>query len=116
MEMKVLLFVFLLVDLGFLALVDAFWRLQCFGIVAEAQIDPIVSPGKISSHVHTVKGANGMLLNSVTNYYRVYIPRCDPIPLSHQVCVLLDAASGRLSRFYLYIELPGVAQLRLHKL
>ena len=37
----------------------ALWRLQCDGIVAQAMIDPIMSPGNVSGHVHTAKGANG---------------------------------------------------------
>ena len=36
----------------------AFWRLQCFGVVARGQIDPIMSPGEVSGHVHSVKGPN----------------------------------------------------------
>ena len=90
MDLKLLVSVVLLLQLVDLGFVDAFWRLQCFGIVAEAQIDPIVSPGKISSHVHTVKGANGMLLESVAGCLAdnsIYIPHCDSAPMSRQVCL-----------------------------
>src|SRR6266850_3500320 len=38
---------------------NAFWRLPCAVPVLDCRIDPIVSPGKASSHVHTVHGSNG---------------------------------------------------------
>ena len=38
----------------------AYWRMSCMGVAGIARIDPIVSPGEISSHVHTIKGASGM--------------------------------------------------------
>ena len=37
----------------------ALWRLQCEGISGMARIDPLVSPGKASSHMHTIKGGSG---------------------------------------------------------
>ena len=44
----------------------AFWRLSCMGIAGIARIDPLISPGKQSGHVHTIKGASGMFrLNAV---------------------------------------------------
>lgn len=35
--------------------VDAFWRMNC-GLMETGRIDPIVTPGKISSHVHKLAG------------------------------------------------------------
>jgi hypothetical protein len=37
--------------------VDAFWRMVC-GTVAVGRIDPIVNPGGISGHCHTIAGPN----------------------------------------------------------
>ena len=48
----------LLLSLGSLTgLSDAFWRMSC-SIIQTSRIDPIVSPGKISSHVHKIAGAS----------------------------------------------------------
>jgi hypothetical protein len=41
--------------------VTAFWRLQCEGIAGISRIDPIISPGKVSAHAHSIKGASGKL-------------------------------------------------------
>lgn len=35
----------------------AFWRLLCHGQLGSGRIDPIVSPGKPSNHVHAGFGA-----------------------------------------------------------
>ena len=48
-----------IISLGLINNVDAFWRLQCFGRLGTAMMDPIVSPGEMSSHEHTVKGGSG---------------------------------------------------------
>lgn len=48
-----------IVSLGLINNADAFWRLQCFGRLGTAMMDPIVSPGAVSSHEHTVKGGSG---------------------------------------------------------
>ena len=39
--------------------VSAFWRLLCMGVAGVARIDPLISPGKQSGHVHTIKGSSG---------------------------------------------------------
>ena len=36
---------------------DAFWRMSC-SVIQEGRIDPIVSPGKVASHVHKISGAS----------------------------------------------------------
>lgn len=38
---------------------DAYWRMSCPGTVFTGRVDPIVSPGKVSGHVHVVLGGNG---------------------------------------------------------
>lgn len=38
---------------------SAFWRMPCPGRVATERLDPIVSPGKVAGHVHTISGSNG---------------------------------------------------------
>jgi hypothetical protein len=37
---------------------DAFWRMPCHDRTALLRLDPIVDPGKPSSHGHTIHGGN----------------------------------------------------------
>lgn len=54
----------LLLSLGFLTgFSDAFWRMSC-SIIQTGRIDPIVSPGEVSSHVHKISGASNIGPNS----------------------------------------------------
>lgn len=39
--------------------VDAFWRLPCRGMLANARIDPIVDTGKAATHAHSIQGSSG---------------------------------------------------------
>ena len=43
----------------FLTPVDAYFRHLCHGQLARGRIDPIISPGKLSMHVHNIQGASG---------------------------------------------------------
>lgn len=43
----------------FLPEVSAFWRLPCNNPVSIERSDPIVSPGVVASHLHTIMGGNG---------------------------------------------------------
>lgn len=36
---------------------NAFWRMNC-GIIQRGRIDPLVSPGAIAAHVHTIVGGS----------------------------------------------------------
>lgn len=35
---------------------NAFWRLPCHERVGLARMDPIMNPGQVSGHVHTIHG------------------------------------------------------------
>jgi hypothetical protein len=52
-----------LLNLGLLAAavspVAAFWRLPCKAPLVVERTDPIVNPGALSSHLHTIMGGNG---------------------------------------------------------
>ncbi|KAK3945169.1 hypothetical protein QBC46DRAFT_134366 [Diplogelasinospora grovesii] len=37
----------------------AFWRMECRGRVGLARIDPLISPGEVSQHAHTIHGSSG---------------------------------------------------------
>ncbi|KAF7163277.1 hypothetical protein CNMCM5623_008298 [Aspergillus felis] len=45
-------------------LTDAFWRLPCRGRSGLARIDPLMDPGKPSSHVHAVHGSGGFSMSA----------------------------------------------------
>ncbi len=38
---------------------SAFWRLPCNAPLVVERADPIVSPGNVSGHLHTIMGGNG---------------------------------------------------------
>ena len=38
---------------------QAYWRLECHGIAGIGRVDPLVNPGEVSNHVHSIKGASG---------------------------------------------------------
>jgi hypothetical protein len=38
---------------------DAFFRMSCPGRIVRDRVDPIVNPGKIAGHVHTISGGSG---------------------------------------------------------
>jgi hypothetical protein len=38
---------------------QAFWRLPCKSPIVVERADPIVEPGAVSNHVHTIMGGNG---------------------------------------------------------
>ena len=69
-----------LLSLGSLTgLSDAFWRMSC-STIQTGRIDPIVSPGKVASHVHRIAGASS---------------KCSVLPkwlFSGQADVMLDIA------------------------
>ncbi|RDW93055.1 DUF1996 domain-containing protein [Aspergillus mulundensis] len=49
---------------AFLGVADAFWRLPCRGRSGLARMDPLVSPGEASYHVHTIHGSKGFGLDA----------------------------------------------------
>jgi hypothetical protein len=38
---------------------EAFFRMSCPGRIVRERLDPIVNPGKVAGHVHTVSGGSG---------------------------------------------------------
>ena len=42
---------------------NAFWRMSC-GIIQTGRIDPIVTPGEVTSHVHKIAGASSESLHA----------------------------------------------------
>lgn len=50
----------------FVSQTSAFWRMPCAGPVVTERADPVVNPGLVSGHVHTVMGASNF--NYTTTY------------------------------------------------
>jgi hypothetical protein len=42
--------------------VGAFWRMPCLSRSGLAQIDPLVSKGTVSGHVHAIRGSSGIFI------------------------------------------------------
>ncbi|KAI8943290.1 hypothetical protein NX059_001310 [Plenodomus lindquistii] len=53
----------LLSTLGLIATANAFFRMSCPGRIVRERLDPVVAPGAISSHVHTISGGSGFSAN-----------------------------------------------------
>lgn len=49
---------------AFSGLADAFWRLPCRGRAGAARMDPLMSSGEPSYHVHAVHGSNGFSMTA----------------------------------------------------
>lgn len=52
---------------GLASSVDAFWRMPCRARSGLARIDPLISPGTVSTHAHAIHGSSGM---SVSIYWK----------------------------------------------
>lgn len=49
--------------LGLASGANAFWRMECPGRLDVARLDPIVDPGKLSTHAHSIHGSSGFSEN-----------------------------------------------------
>ncbi|RSL89067.1 hypothetical protein CEP51_001422 [Fusarium floridanum] len=54
------------VTAGLIGGAHAFWRMECPGRVGLARLDPIIDPGKISMHAHSIHGSSGFSDTSST--------------------------------------------------
>ncbi|KAF4551144.1 Hypothetical protein D9617_14g076000 [Elsinoe fawcettii] len=62
---------------------DAFWRMQCPGRIMTSRMDPIVNPGAISGHVHTISGGNAF--NYTMNYDDTQKSTCSSCPIKQDL-------------------------------
>jgi len=53
---------------------SAFWRMPCSGPIVTERADPIISPGKVSGHVHTIYG--GSAFNFTMDYAEARAAEC----------------------------------------
>jgi len=63
--------------------VSAFWRMPCPGRLVLERVDPIISPGEVSGHVHTVSGGSGFGFS--TNYSQQRASACTSCPIKQDL-------------------------------
>lgn len=61
----------------------AFWRMPCPGRVVTERADPIVSPGQVSGHVHTISGGNGF--GFTMDYAQARASDCSSCPIKEDL-------------------------------
>ncbi|KAI7553806.1 WSC-domain-containing protein [Hortaea werneckii] len=66
-----------------LAPTEAFWRMPCPGRLLLERIDPIVDPGEVSGHVHTVSGGSGFGFN--TSFEQQRASACSSCPIKQDM-------------------------------
>lgn len=73
--------------LGLLALyaaeASAFWRMMCPSRVVQQRADPIMSPGEVAGHVHTISGGNGFKFEM--NYDDARNSDCSSCPIKQDL-------------------------------
>ncbi|KAF2156578.1 hypothetical protein K461DRAFT_308871 [Myriangium duriaei CBS 260.36] len=68
---------------AFAAPSHAYWRMQCPGRLLEARMDPIVTPGGIASHAHTISG--GSAFNYEMTYEDTQNAACSSCPIKQDL-------------------------------
>ncbi|KAK1148182.1 hypothetical protein N8T08_010827 [Aspergillus melleus] len=73
--------------LGLLALyatsASAFWRMMCPSRLVQQRADPIMSPGEVAGHVHTISGGNGFKFDM--NYDDARNSDCSSCPIKQDL-------------------------------
>ncbi|TKA62589.1 hypothetical protein B0A49_13496 [Cryomyces minteri] len=62
---------------------SAFWRMSCPGRIATERADPVVSPGVVSGHVHTISGGNGF--GFTMDYAQARASQCSSCPIKEDL-------------------------------
>ncbi|KAK6394058.1 hypothetical protein LTR65_001904 [Meristemomyces frigidus] len=62
---------------------SAFWRMPCPGRLVMERIDPIMSPGAVSGHVHTVSGGSGF--GFTTDFEQQRASACSSCPVKQDL-------------------------------
>ena len=67
----------------FTSTTSAFWRMPCPSRLIQERIDPIVYPGYVSAHVHTVSGGNGFGFNMT--FAQARASECSSCPIKEDL-------------------------------
>ena len=61
----------------------AFWRMPCLSRLIDERADPLLSPGAISPHVHSIAGGNGFAL--LEDYAQARTATCSSCPIKQDL-------------------------------
>jgi hypothetical protein len=61
----------------------AFWRMPCPGRLVDERADPIISPGQVSGHAHTIVGGNGF--GFTMDYDQARSSECSSCPIKQDL-------------------------------
>lgn len=83
----------LVVTLALAGSTDAFFSMNCAGRIVRERLDPIVNPGKVAGHVHTISGGSGFSANMTYEDARASTcsscpPKVHFIPTPHNTLLL----------------------------
>ncbi|KIO24201.1 hypothetical protein M407DRAFT_26397 [Tulasnella calospora MUT 4182] len=56
-------FVAILASLASVEVANAWFRLPCAQPMVQERVDPIIAPGQISQHLHSIHGGNAFSMN-----------------------------------------------------
>jgi hypothetical protein len=107
MDLSFFRFVHVALVLGLAAQSNAYWVLGCGKPIAIERLDPIVSPGTISSHAHSIMGGNAF--DWVLDYNKTQTSNCTTCGVSKDLSnywvpkVYFHAANGS----YISVEQVG---------
>lgn len=80
----------------------AFWRMGCRGRTGLVRIDPLVSPGTISEHIHAIHGSSGF--SEKASYQELMNGKCTSCEVAedksaywHPALYFQDATTGKFS-------------------
>ncbi|TFK33440.1 hypothetical protein BDQ12DRAFT_766806 [Crucibulum laeve] len=109
------LFAFTLLSLS---IVDAFWLTGSVDFITTERIDPIVNPGAVSGHVHSVFGGSNFRFNTTTEKLRASL--CTSIPIKEDKSIYwfphlyfqwsngsFSSLTGGAVIYYLFDNNPG---------
>ncbi|KAN0087269.1 protein of unknown function (DUF1996) domain containing protein [Elaphomyces granulatus] len=63
--------------------VSAFWRMPCPGRLVTERADPIVDPGQVSGHVHSIAGGSGFTFTM--DYAQARSSKCSSCPIKQDL-------------------------------
>jgi hypothetical protein len=78
--------------LAFAGYSDAFFSMSCPGRIVRERLDPVVSAGKISGHVHTISGGSGFA--AAMTYEDARASKCTSCPIKVHISYPLHLHSS----------------------
>jgi hypothetical protein len=102
--------------LAFAGYSDAFFSMSCPGRIVRERLDPVVSAGKISGHVHTISGGSGFA--AAMTYEDARASKCTSCPIKVSIfhCTPLPLRlTSYIGRSFQLLDPPTLrAQERRH--